>query len=67
MKLYEAKRNSWVMPIDDAEGPPGARRVSAGEPIKFHGVDGMYSYCKDVHGNPVHLPAWCEVVYADPE
>ncbi len=65
MKLYEAKRNSWVMPIDDTDAPPGARKVDVGEPVKFHHCDGMYSYCKDVHGNVVHLPAWQEVAYAD--
>ena len=67
MKLYEAKRNSWVMPIEDADSPPGARSVSASEPVYFHHVDGMYSFCKDVHGNVVHLPAWQEVVYTDPQ
>ena len=62
MKLYEIDRNSWVMPIDDTTAPPGARPVSVGEPIFFCHLDGMYSYCKDVHGNVVHLPAWQEVV-----
>ena len=65
MKLYEAKRNSWVMPIEDTQAPPGARLVSVGEPVKFHHCDGMYSYCQDVHGEVVHLPAWQEVTYAE--
>ena len=67
MKLYEAKRNSWVIPIDDAEAPPDARPVSAGEPVHFHHIDGKYSYCHDVHGKVVHLPAWQEVEYTEPQ
>ncbi len=67
MKLYEAQRNRWVIPRNDAKAPPGARHIIAGEPVKFHHVDGMYSYCQDKQGNPVHLPAWCEVIYADQE
>lgn len=66
MKLYECKRKSWVMPIEDANAPPGARKVSAGEPVFFDHIDGAYSFCKDVHGNVVHLPAWQEVVYSEP-
>ncbi len=26
--------------------------------VTFRHVDGMYSYCDDVHGNVVHLKAW---------
>lgn len=65
MKLYEAKRNSWVMPIDDTTAPPDARPVSVGESVLFHHLDGMYSYCHDMNGQVVHLPAWQEVVYAE--
>ena len=61
MKLYDAPRNSWVIPIEDAKAPPDARPISKGETIKFHHVDGMYSYCHDKDGNVVHLPAWQEV------
>ena len=64
MKLYDAYRNSWVMPIEDTEAPPGARPIAAGEAVFFHHCDGMYSYCKDMNGQVVHLPAWQEVEYA---
>lgn len=67
MKLYDAERNRWVIPTEDTTAPPGARKVSVAEPVHFHHVDGMYSYCKDVHGNVVHLPAWQEVEYSEPQ
>jgi hypothetical protein len=41
MKLYEVLRNSWVMPVEDASAPPGARGVYKGEPVLFHHTDGM--------------------------
>jgi hypothetical protein len=61
MKLYDVPRNSWVIPIEETTAPPGARVVDVGEILKFHHVDGMYSYCHDKLGNVVHLPAWQEV------
>ncbi len=61
-KLYDMPRNVWVLPTDTTSAPPGAREISVGEPVLFHHIDGMYSYCHDIHGNVVHLPAWQEVV-----
>jgi len=61
MKLFDVPRNTWVIPTEDTTAPPDARAVSVGEPVLFGHVDGMYSYCKDVYGNVVHLPAWQEV------
>ncbi len=66
MKLYEVKRESWVLPTEDTTAPPGARQVSVGEPVLFKRLDGMYSYCKDIHGEVVHLPAWQEVTITEP-
>ena len=67
MKLFDCKRNSWVVPIAETAAPPGARAVQEGELIKFHHLDGMYSYCRDKQGNPCHLPGWQEVRYATDE
>ena len=62
MKLYDAPRNSWVRPIlENPTAPPDAREINLGERIKFHHVDGMYSFCHDENGDVVHLPAWQEV------
>jgi len=46
------------MPTEDTTAPPGARKVSIGEPVFFRHVDGIYSSCEDAHGKLVHLPAW---------
>ncbi len=52
MKLYEVERNSKIVLKDDE-----------GNEIKlnFHRLDGMYSYCTDQDGNPIHIAAWAEV------
>lgn len=50
MKLYECPTNTIV------------RVKDSGEVLHFFHIDGMYSYCEDVQGNPVHLAAWTDVV-----
>ena len=67
MKLYNVAPNSWVMPVNDATAPPGARPIPQTEAVKFHHIDGMYSYCHDKAGNVVHLPAWQEVRIVEPQ
>lgn len=68
MKLYDVPRNSWVRPVlDNPTAPPDARLIKLGETVKFHNIDGMYSYCHDKEGNVVHLPAWQEVEIVNPE
>jgi len=48
MKLYEAPRNVLIKTENDTI-------------LKFHRVDGMYSYCTTESGEVVHLAAWTEV------
>jgi hypothetical protein len=48
MKLYECPKNVMVKTED-------------GTTVKFHHVDGMYSYCTVETGEVVHLAAWTEV------
>lgn len=48
MKLYECPRNMGI-------------KLESGEHLMFHHIDGMFSYCKDMQGNVVHLPAWADV------
>lgn len=47
-ELYKCKPRSYVM-VDDAV-------------VFFDHIDGMYSYCKDMLGNVIHLTAWLEVI-----
>jgi len=61
MKLYDCPRNSRIRVLKNTIGPPEARSVSYNEVIKFHHIDGMYSYCTDADGQVVHIPAWQEV------
>lgn len=48
MKLYEVPINSTIV-------------LKEGVVLKFHHVDGMYSYCTDEHGNVCHIGATEEV------
>ena len=63
MKLYEVMRNSTIKVIDPVSVPPDAPDVKCGEVLKFHHIDGMYSYCHNEKGEVVHIPAWAEVEY----
>lgn len=49
MKLYNLKRNS-LFKID------GSDTI-----YKFFHVDGMYSYCKTMEGNVIHIAAYTDV------
>lgn len=49
MKLYECPRNTII------------RVVGTDDVFHFFHIDGAYSYCEDIQGNPVHLAAWTEV------
>lgn len=69
MKLLDVPRNTLVRLLPDPETlsetiqvPPGAPELKVGDIIKFHHLDGMYSYChKEGVDIPVHLVAWQEV------
>ena len=47
MKLYHVKMNSII--------------TVGGEKFYFYHIDGMYSYCKTMDGNVVHIAAWEDV------
>ena len=56
VKLFEiAKRGILVRYADMPES----------DPFTFDHVDGMYSFCIDKHGNPIHPAAWTEVVLVE--
>ena len=61
MKLYDAPRNTKIRIVSDAKAPPAHRDFKEGEILTFCHIDGMYSYCTDPDGEPVHLVAWAEV------
>ena len=65
MKLHECKINTAITLAEDAVVPPAHRELKAGEVLKFGHVDGMYSYCTDAEGKPVHPAAWTEVTVGD--
>ena len=65
MKLYEALRNSKVRVLSNENPPVAGIPFDPNEVVHFHHIDGMYSYCKNMYGDVVHLPAWTEVEYAD--
>ena len=48
MKLYKVPNNTWIV-------------LNSGLKLKFHHVDGMYSYCTDNKNNVYHIAAWEEV------
>lgn len=64
MKLYKAPNRCWVRPIDDIKTPIASSTIEDNEAIWFDHIDGMYSYCKNLDGEIVHLVAWAEV-YVD--
>ena len=61
MKLYNVPNNTMVRVVAHEGAPLDARVVGQGEVVKFHHVDGMYSYCHDKDGNVIHLAAWTDV------
>jgi len=65
MKLYELKRKSLFRIIEDKGNPPGSQPTEKGDVYFFDHMDGMYSYCEDKNGSPVHVMALTEVEPVD--
>ena len=63
MKLYDIKQRSGIKVriLSDCAVPPHHRQITDDETFVFSHIDGMYSYCSDSNGNPVHLFAGTEV------
>lgn len=61
MKLYDVPNNTLVRPLTKVVQPPFSREIQETEIVKFHHIDGMYSYCHDKNGEVVHLAAWTDV------
>jgi len=65
MKLYDVPRGSYIILKEDTSVPPVHRELKEREVLKFHRIDGAYSYCVDSEGNTVHPAAWSEVEIVD--
>lgn len=53
-ELYKVKPRSYIkLPWMDGED---------NNVIFFHHIDGMYSYCRNMQDEVVHLESWAEVV-----
>ena len=62
MKLYEVPKGSKIIVIDkDPKIPVEGIDIIRGDVLTFHHIDGMYSLCTNIAGEPVHLVAWAEV------
>lgn len=60
-KLYDVPRDSYIKlaPIYN---------VDLEEKVfHFHHVDGMYSFCEDISGYIIHLPAYADVIIVSKE
>jgi len=66
--LYKVPNRTYIRIVDgEPKSPPATPVLEQGDCLFFEHVDGMYSYCKDVDGNVVHLAAWTEVDIVDPQ
>jgi len=69
MKLYNVPRNTRIKVCKQlASGkrncrkiPPAAPEIEEDEILDFYHIDGMYSLCKNMKNEWVHLVAWAEV------
>jgi hypothetical protein len=60
--LYELQKGDKFKIIDDEiKLPPAHDIIDIASEYWFGHIDGMYSFCKDPSGNPVHLAAWTKV------
>lgn len=63
MKLYNMDNNRFIKVVDtNIRIPPAAPQIHNNEVLKFYHIDGMYSFCKNLQGETVHLAAFAEVV-----
>ena len=62
MKLYDVPPCSKIIVLDKVPRVPvAAADIMLGDVLIFHHIDGMYSLCKNIAGEIVHLAAWTEV------
>ena len=57
IKLYEAPSDVMVRVLDEEYKKANGKYLE----VKFHHLDGAYSYCTDKDGNALNLAAWTHV------
>ena len=57
IKLYEAPSDVMVRVLDEEYKKSNGKYLE----VKFHHLDGAYSYCTDKDGNAVNIAAWTPV------
>lgn len=65
MKLYEVPNNTRIKVINNIKVPIAAPEINKNDILKFHDIDGIYSYCTKDDGTVVYLVAWAEVELLD--
>jgi len=61
MKLYNVTNGSQIRLKEDAKVPVGGAAAGKSTVLKFHHIDGAYSYCTDEEGAVFHPAAWTGV------
>ncbi len=67
--LHDVPNGSWVRVVSTptkTRVPPDAPNIEDGEILYYDHLDGMYSYCKNLDGQVVHLVAWADVEIVSP-
>jgi hypothetical protein len=60
--LYELNKGDKFKIVDDElKVPPAHDEVDLAAEYGFQHIDGMYSFCTDANGTPVHFAAWTKV------
>jgi len=57
IKLYEAPSDVMIRVLDEEYKKDNGKYLE----VKFHHLDGAYSYCTDKDGNAINLAAWTSV------
>jgi len=57
IKLYEAPSDVMIRVLDEEYKKANGKYLE----VKFHHLDGAYSYCTDKDGNAVSLAGWTSV------
>ena len=57
IKLYQAPSDAMIRVLDEEYKKANGKYLE----VKFHHLDGAYSYCTDGNGNAINLAVWTPV------